>query len=258
VLRQLVNIVGLAQSDIYIGDPMKHIYKHLYDIWHAKFPNVHYLDHDNSYSNLGREQAATSSSARIFYSDKGTILRANVWDAARTGEGTITDDYLYKILEDAEYLINIPMLKGHKRAGITAFTKNHFGSHTRINASHLHNGLVDPQETPNLAGVSRTNYGMYRVQVDIMGHKLLGGKNLLYLMDALWAADQEISYPKKFTMKPFNKDWMSSIFASLDQVATESVGYDFLRSEFISTRNIGDGAGTYAQKPAALKEFRDT
>jgi hypothetical protein len=51
-------------------------------------------------------------------------------------------------------------------------------------------------------------------------------------------------------MKPFNNDWMSSIFASLDPVAIESVGYDFLRTEFTSTRTIQDGAGTYAQKPA--------
>lgn len=33
VLRQLVNVVGVAQSDIYVGDPIKHIYKHLYDVW---------------------------------------------------------------------------------------------------------------------------------------------------------------------------------------------------------------------------------
>ena len=52
-------------------------------------------------------------------------------------------------------------------------------------------------------------------------------------------------------MPPFNTDWMSSVFASLDPVAIESVGYDFLRSEFTATRNINDGAGTYVQKPAA-------
>jgi hypothetical protein len=54
---------------------------------------------------------------------------------------------------------------------------------------------------------------------------------------------------------------MSSVFASLDPVAIESVGYDFLRSEFTSTRNIADGAGTYPQKPAAddyLHQTSDT
>jgi hypothetical protein len=45
VLRQLVNNANVAQEDIYIGDPMKFIYKHIYEYLHAEFPNVHYLDH---------------------------------------------------------------------------------------------------------------------------------------------------------------------------------------------------------------------
>ncbi len=56
VLRQLVNVVGVNQSNIYIGDPMKHIYKHLYDVWHGEFPNVHYLD-NSGYTNLGRKSS---------------------------------------------------------------------------------------------------------------------------------------------------------------------------------------------------------
>lgn len=260
VLRQLVNVVGVKQSDISVGDPMRNTYKHCYEMWHNEFPDVHYMSHD-SYPALGREKFTASTTAKIFYSDKGTVLRENVWDAFRPGGAAVYNDFFYTIYEEAEYLINLPMLKGHKRAGITMFAKNHFGSHTRGDASHLHNGLVDPQETPNKLGVSRTEYGMYRVQVDLMGHKLLGRKSLVYLLDALWAADQEISYPKKFTMPPFNTDWMSSVFASLDPVAIESVGYDFLRSEFTASRNIGDGAGTYPQKPAAddyLHQAADT
>ena len=227
VLRQLINIVGMEQSDIYVGDPMKHIYKHLYDIWHSEFPDVHYLDH-NDYSYLGREKAVPSTTTKITYSDKGTILR--------TPEGdTVYTDYLYSIFEDAEYILNIPMLKGHMRAGMTMFAKNHFGSHTRDFASHLHNGLVSPEGPGDLR---RTGYGLYRVQVDIMNHKLLGGKNLVYIMDALWSSDWELNKPVKWKMLPFNNDYTSSIFVSLDPVAIESVGYDFLRSEF--TTESGD------------------
>ncbi len=248
VLRQLVNVVGVAQSDIYVGDPLRNTYKHCYDMWHKEFADIHYVSHDN-YTNLGREKLVADTTARIFYSDKGSVLRENVWDTNRLGGDSVTSDCFYKVFEDAEYLLNIPMLKGHKRAGITMFAKNHFGSHTRADASHLHNGLVDPIELDY--SNSRRDYGMYRVQVDMMASKMLGGKTLFYLMDALWPADQEISYPKKFTMPPFNTDWMSSVFASLDPVAIESVGYDFLRSEFTADRNLNDNAGTYAQKPAA-------
>jgi hypothetical protein len=247
VLRQLVNTLGVAQSDIYVGDPMRNTYKHCFDMWHAEFPDVHYVSHDD-YTKLGREKVTASTTAKIFYSDKGKVLRDNVWDVNRLGGSVINDDYLYTLFEDSEYMLNIPVLKGHKRAGVTMFAKNHFGSHTRASAAHLHMGLVDPIEIQH--SNSRREYGLYRVQVDMMGSKYLGEKNLFYLMDALWPADQEIGSPKKFSMKPFNNDWMSSIFASLDPVAIESVGYDFLRTEFTSTRTIQDGAGTYVQKPA--------
>ncbi|HTP12905.1 MAG TPA: hypothetical protein VMM37_04725, partial [Bacteroidota bacterium] len=54
VLHQLVDVVHVAQSDIYIGDPIRNIYKHLYEQWHSRYPAVHYLGYDN-YANLGRE-----------------------------------------------------------------------------------------------------------------------------------------------------------------------------------------------------------
>jgi len=238
VLRQLVGVVGVNQQDIYIGDPMKHIYKHLYDVWHGEFPNVHYLD-NGGYESLGRESVVPSTTAIIHYSDQGLALLIN------PGDTPVHQDYLYSVFEDAEYLINIPMLKGHMRAGMTMFAKNHFGSQTRVDASHLHGGLVAPDEAPN---VTRGTYGMYRVQVDIMGHSLLGGKNLVYLMDALWATDYELDIPLKWQMPPFNNSFSASVFASLDPVAIESVGYDFLRSEFTSDRV--PAAGTYVQMPA--------
>ena len=249
VLRQLVNVAGVAQTDIYVGDPMKHIYKHCYDLWHAEFPNVHYLDTDG-YTNLGREKAIKSTTAKIKYSDRGTVLKSS----GSTGTA-ITEDLLYDIFDQAEYLLNIPMLKGHKRAGVTMFAKNHFGSHTRSSASHLHGGLVAPEEYPNTP--YRTDYGMYRVQVDLMGHQLLGKKNLFYLMDALWATDYELHIPVKWMMAPFNNDWMSSVFASFDPLAIESVGYDFLRAEFTEAR----GASTYPQMNATddyLHQAADT
>ena len=232
VLRQLINVVGVAQSDIYVGDPIKHIYKHLYDVWHGEFPNVHYLDH-NDYPLLGREKAIASTTAIITYSDKGSVLRTNTGD-------TVYSDYLYKIFEDAEYVLNIPMLKGHQRAGMSMFAKNNFGSHTRDFADHLHNGLVSPLGPGDFR---RTGYGLYRVQVDFMSHTLTGDKNLVYIMDALWATDWELDKPIKWKMPPFNNGFTSSIFASLDPVAIESVGYDFLRSEFTAS----SGADTSVQ-----------
>jgi hypothetical protein len=246
VLHQLVDVVHVAQSDIYIGDPIRNIYKEWYDQWHSKYTNVHYLGYDNKTS-LGREQVKSSKTALLYYSDRGTILRPNVSSTLPTSKDTtkVYRDSLYTIFEDTEYMINLPQLKGHMRAGISMFAKNHFGSHTRSSAAHLHMGLPCPIEMSR--DTSRLGYGLYRVQVDLMTHSLLREKNLIFLMDALWGTDYEQDKPLKWQMAPFNNGYSASVFASFDNVAIESVGYDFLRSEFTVAR----GAGTFVQMRGA-------
>ncbi|MBN1694940.1 DUF362 domain-containing protein [candidate division WOR-3 bacterium] len=244
LLKHLVDEVGVAEEDIYIGDPMKHIYKLDYELWHGEFPDIHYLDHNRS--DAGREVAEVGSSM-IHYSDSGEVLREGWnWGDASSGD-PIYDDYFYAIFDDCDYLINVPTLKGHKRAGVTMFAKNHFGSHTRSSAQHLHMGLVVPDEYPNEQN-ARYGYGKYRVLVDLLSWELLREKSVIYLMDALWSAGWELDAPSKWVLSPFNNDWSSSIFISQDPVAIESVGYDFLRTEYTSENHPGN---TYPQLEGA-------
>jgi len=66
-----------------------------------------------------------------------------------------------------------------------------------------------------------------------MGSKYLGGNTMLYVVDGLFGGGaDETRGPVKYFMPPFNNDWSSSIFISQDQVALESVCYDFLRTEW--------------------------
>lgn len=215
VLSHLINEVGVPQDKIYVGDPMKSIYQDNYTKWHDAFPDVHYLD--NYRTTMGREPVTVSATATIDYSDNQSVLQYDT-------------DQLYTIFEEMEYMINLPTMKGHKHGGVTMFAKNHFGSQTRSGANHLHAGLVDPIDQP-----IRNTYGQYRVLTDLMTHELTGGKNLVYLMDALFTSDYEIDQPDKFDMAPFNGDWTSSLFISQDPVAIESVGFDFLFAEFDGT-----------------------
>jgi hypothetical protein len=232
VLRHLINVVGVAQGDIYVGEPMHHAYKHCYDLWHAEFPNINVVDRTVG-PEKGRWKVAVSANPLIFYSDRGTVLKTGSWNDNTVVTGSpVTEDKLYNVYEMCDYLINIANLKAHARAGVTMFAKNHFGSHIRDSALHLHGGLVNPTTKQ----VNRQEYGLYRVLVDMMGHKLLGGKNLIMLLDALYTAEHENHIPVKMKMPPFNGDWMSSLFMSLDPVAIESVGFDFLRAEFTSAR----------------------
>src|SRR5665647_33069 len=80
---------------------------------------------------------------------------------------------------------------------------------------------------------SNTGYHKYRVLVDLMGSKYLGQNTILYIVDGLYGGGgSELLGPVKYFMQPFNNDWSSSIFISQDQVALESVCYDFLRTEW--------------------------
>jgi hypothetical protein len=219
LLRELVNEAGVAQKDISLGDPISHIFGHNYDIWHAEFPDVVYVDKTSE--NSGRTLIKPTEKDLIFYSDK------------------TKSDKLYDIIESADYMINVANLKPHGRAGISLTAKNHFGSHGRQSAFHLHYSLISPV---SLGKPTNNGYGKYRVFVDIMGSKYLGKNTMLYIVDGLFGGgSNETRVPVRYFMPPFNNDWSNSIFLSQDQVALESVCFDFLRTEW---------NGTYSHNPA--------
>jgi len=210
ILRELVYVVGVDQKDIAIGDPIAHIYGHNYDAWATEFPDVLYVD--RSITNLGRTLIHPTENDLVYYSDKSQ------------------SDKLYDIIENADYLINVANLKPHGRAGISLTAKNHFGSHGRKSAFHLHYSLISPISVGN---PSNGGYGKYRCHVDLMGSKYLGQNTLLYVVDGLYGGGSlETRAPVKYFMPPFNNNWSNSIFISQDQVALESVCYDFLRTEW--------------------------
>jgi hypothetical protein len=215
ILRQLVNDYGIQQQYILIGDPISHIYKHNYDAWHAEFPDIKFVDQSGDFE---RTIIHPGNTASINYSDVGATMPDAVTDK------------LYTEMAEADYMINIANLKPHLRAGITLCAKNHFGSHTRSSAEHLHPSLVCPEAN---AEPVNAGYKKYRVQVDIMGNKFLGMNTMLFVVDGLWGGGpEETKAPRKWNMPPFNNDWTSSVFMSLDQVALESVCFDFIRTEY--------------------------
>ncbi len=212
MLRQLVNEAGVPEQYIYVGDPMADIWNHLYNKFYAEFPDINYVTKRNI---TDRMKLTPSTEPGIIYSDHETVM------------DQISQHYFFQSMMDADYLLNIPSMKGHRWAGFTFFAKNHFGSNTSDGSWQLHKGLMKPDDDP-----LRSGYKLYRVLVDIMGNKYLGGNTLLYFMDALWATSYEHQKPQKFQSAPFNNDWSSSLLFSLDPVAVESVGLDILQKEF--------------------------
>lgn len=137
-------------------------------------------------------------------------------------------NYLPTCVTEATYVINLANLKGHSY-GITLCGKNHFGSFINGNA-------LRPPEGANLHGwLTKSEMGIYSPLVDLMANADLGGKTVLYMLDAIICAPSEgasiTAENSKWQQAPFNGDYTSSIFVSQDPVAIDSVGADFLNNE---------------------------
>ena len=233
LLRQLVYKAGVPQEMIYIADPLCDIYTHIYNYLSAEFPDVKYA---SQYGIPDRVALTKNSTPAIHFADAGSEMP----------EGS-NNNKLFQEMMDADYILNIPTMKGHAWAGVTFFAKNHFGSNTYDGSWYMHAGLVYDDINDN----ERMEYGMYRVLVDLMGSQYLGRKTLLFFMEALWSTSYEHQKPQRFYTLPFNNDWSSSILLSLDHVAIESVCLDILQKEFtVKDESVNPTRWTYVQYDA--------
>jgi len=206
LLRQLVNTVGVNESDISVGDTLAYFANEYYNMLHAEFPNVQYVDCAGKF---GRVQAGRSKVA-LYWSSRPQGYR---------------QDYAPVYFAQAEYVINVANFKAHTGAGVTLCAKNHYGSLVRIPSE---SGYYDLHTSTYATGM-----GKYRNLVDLTGHAHIGGKTMLYVIDGLYAGvHPRDTAPLRWNSKPFNGDWTSSVFASQDPVAIDSVAFDFLWTEW--------------------------
>lgn len=206
LLRQLVKTAGVREADITIGDTLALFANEYYGPLHDEFPGVHYLDHQGK---AGRT-AASQSSVPFYWSSRP--------------EGCL-QDYVPVAYAEADYLVNLANLKSHTATGVTLCAKNHFGSLVRW---PVQEGYYDMH-----TGCFAEGMGKYREQVDLLGHAHVGAKTVLYLIDGLYPGRHPIDKaPLKWHSAPFDDDWASSLFASQDPVAIDSVAFDFLWAEW--------------------------
>jgi len=240
LLDQLVNAAGVAEADITIGDSTGLWVNELYNPLHTAFPDVKYLD---SRGTLGRTKAVRSTT-RLYWST--------------TEADGKNPDYLLQAVVDAKYIINFSVLKSHERNGITAAAKNHFGSlsggnddvrkPTTANYYNIHLRL--PLETAADAWPQRASMAQYRPLVDLNGHTDMGGKTLLYLIDGIYGGRGWSGAPSKWAMAPFSSDWPSSLFLSMDEVAIDSVAFDFLSQQWPDQALGNEGVQDYLHEMA--------
>ena len=205
LIKSLVNQAGVPQNMITVFDASRFITDYTFTKCHAEFPNVIFVD------NIGGDGRTKSTYKRdaIHYSkDNGELARGIVMSAV-----------------DADYLINVALLKGHVGQGVTLCGKNWYGA-TDINSDWRKNAHNNFGQDPK-GGFKYVTF------VDYMGHKDLGGKTMLYLIDGFYGAKAVNGIPKPmWKMKPFNGNWPCSLFASQDPVAIDAVALDFISNEW--------------------------
>ncbi len=133
--------------------------------------------------------------------------------------------------------------------------KNHFGSIK--GTPELHAAINTNQEAKPHA---------YSPIVDLSASPNLGAKTILYVLDGLYCGRRWQTFPMHFPNAPFNNrvepyanpEWPSSVLASLDGVALDSVGLDILLSQTVNNIDssnhpriaIRENADDYLQEEA--------
>ena len=159
----------------------------------------------------------------------------------RFADPSVPEAFVPKVVTESKYLINLALLRAHIMFGVTLTAKNHFGS-----VYFPNNGGWTPRPLHS-TGVRGRPPGSYNCLVDLIGHKQLGGKTLLYLVDGIYPGEHNETKVIRFAS--FGDQWAASLFASQDPVAIDSVGLDFLRNEPRATQVRGN-ADAYLHEAA--------
>jgi len=223
--KQLV-AAGVAQANIVFTDPTgvnrgwggpRTIADNIYTYVHPQYPGVRFVD---ALGLQGRELALWPANSSITYTENFS------------GEASSKGTRINQQILNAGFFINMAIMKDHGD-GPTLCFKNLYGA-------------VDGQRHGPVFGNGTPTY--YSNLIPPMGSSNLGGKTLLFMIDALYGAPGANSTPVKWKMSPFNGGWPSSVFLSQDPCAIDSVGFDFLNTEF----NLPQNSDYYIHEAAAI------
>ena len=215
---QLIKVAGVPGKDIviydasrYVGDP---IYTKLRGNADPEFQAIRFVV-SPKLAGSGRVEASPDMANPIHFA-----------------QADLPVAYPPTCVTEAKYLINFALLRPHTMFGVTLTAKNHFGS-----TYFPDKGGWTPAPLHN-AGAKTRAVGTYNCLIDLMGHRHLGGKTLLYMLDGLYPAEHQGGKVMRF--QSFDDGWVSSLFLSQDPVAIDSVGLDFLRNEPKATQVRGN------------------
>lgn len=206
LVRSLVNEGQVDEEDIVICEPSRAITDSIYNKIHREFPKVRFID---NIGGDGREKCEYYPEEIVYSKDNGRMARG-----------------LAKCIVDADYLINSALLKTHSGPGVTLTSKNWYGA-TDINLLWRQNAH------DNISQDKRNGNRGYKTFVDFMGHKDLGQKTLLFVIDGTYGSRDVNGAPNpKWMKEPFDGEWACSLIVSQDEVACDAVAMDIIMGEW--------------------------
>ena len=230
LVAELIEVAGVRGENITVYDPSRSIGE----------PIVHKIR-----ANANADFQAVRFVAKQSAANGQIAAEFDPSNSVHFADANLPEAYLPKTVTEAKYLINFALLRAHILFGVTLTAKNHFGEVYFPNG-----GGFSPRTLHNFGGRTRP-LGSYNCLVDLIGHKQLGGKTLLYLVDALYPGEHNETNVTKFAS--FGNQWAASLFVSQDPVAIDSVGLDFLRNEPKETQVRGTADGYLHEAALANK-----
>jgi uncharacterized protein (DUF362 family) len=216
--------IGVAESDIWVYDAVRAI--------PSRFEN-------------GCDYPGVQFSGGWGTNPQGFSTAEKVTFDTPSGAPALAGQRISNVLVNADYVINMPIMKKHCCAWVTLSFKNHFGSIENCAALH---GYTFPYEDDYTSS--------YNPLVDIYKNPHFSGKTVLTIADGLYGSrvDQS-SIPQPWTT--FGNDAPNSLFFSQDPVAIDSVMYDFLQAEAGVPDHADDYLALAADAGLGVFEHRD-
>jgi len=216
---------GIAASDIWIYDAVRSIPTRFQN--GCDYPAVHFSGDSTS-------------------NPQGFSATEKVSFQPPPGGPALADQRISNVLVNADYLINMPLMKKHGAAWVTLSFKNHFGSIEDCAALHEYTFPYEDDFTST-----------YNPLVDIYKNPHFGAKTVLTIGDGLFGSkSSQNSVPEPWGT--FGDDSPRSLFFSQDPVAIDSVMYDFLESEAGVREHGDDYLALAAQAGLGVFEHRNS
>jgi len=198
---------GFAESEIYVYDTSRSISS----------------GDPNSIHHFFRETIVTAfPGANIVDNTTPGRWSSNQFTTYSTIDGSVSTSYA-QILDDADYLINLPIMRAHGISGVTFGFKNHYGSIQQIifagGVVPLHDGIRQTH-----AGYSETGVPL----VELNSLSVIENKTVLVVGDGIYSHSSTNTNPPNRNPEV--------ILMSTDPVALDSVMFDYFHT--LSSRQV--------------------